>query len=213
MLVSDSHKFIFVHIFKTGGTSVKRALRRYAMPRWQEHANFFLKRMGIRQYGPPWYPDHMRATELIESVGREHFDSYFSFAFVRNPWDLEVSHYKYVLKTRVHPSHELVTNMKGFHEYIRWRCDGNFALQRDFVFEGHEQVVDFVGKFESLNEDFQAVCDQIGVHAKLPALNATRRRPYHEYYDSKTLQLVEKAFAPDLRAFGYQWDTTDRGAA
>ena len=207
MIVSESRKFVFVHIFKTAGTSVKRALRRYAMPGWQEPVNFFFKRMGIPQFGPRQWSDHFSAGQLIEEIGRQQFNSYFSFAFVRNPWDWEVSHYKYICRNDRHVDHERVRKFVGFSDYLKWRCDGNFRLQRDYLTDGDDLVVDFVGRFERLDVDFAHVCSQIGVKRRLPKLNRTRRRPFREFYDANLVELITKTYEPDIRLFEYEFDS------
>ena len=205
MIVCDEPKFVFVHIFKTAGTSIKRSLRRFAMPTWQEWGNVVLKRIGVAQFGPPHYPDHMRASELIAQIGAEQFSRYFSFAFVRNPWDWELSHYKYILKFKGHPKHAEIVRLGSFSEYVRWRCDKRFQLQSEFVVSQGKIVVDFVGRFESLQNDFAYVCEKIGVRAKLGQLNKTRRTRYQDHYDDRTAALIEKTFAPDIERFGYQF--------
>ena len=212
MIVCDEYKFVFVHIFKTAGTSIKRSLRRFDMPAWQEWGNAVLKRVGITQFGPRRYPDHMRASQLIQRIGEDQFAKYFSFAFVRNPWDWELSHYKYILKFKWHPCHAEVVRLGSFHEYVRWRCDGRFQLQSDFIVSNGKIVVDFVGRFESLKTDFNLVCDRIGIRSKLGQKNKTRRTRYQDHYDARTERLVEQAFAVDIQRFGYRFEAT-RGTA
>jgi len=212
MIVSHRLNFVFVHIFKTAGTSIKRALRRHAMPVWQEPANHVLKRIGVRQFGPSGYPDHMKATQLIQQTSLEQFNSMFSFAFVRNPWDWELSHYKYIIKRPRHSSHKEVKRLGTFSEYVRWRCDGRFQLQKSFVFHQRQRVVDFVGRFETLNEDFQLVANRLEVPSKLKRLNRTRPTIYQQCYDDHTSDLIATTFQADIVEFGYQFDGDSKQA-
>ncbi len=213
MIVAENPRFVFVHVFKTGGTSIKRVLRRYAMKPGQEFANFFLKRVGIRQFGPVYYPDHLTANELVDQIGKPGFDSYYSFGFVRNPWDWEVSTYKYILKSTKHLNHETVRSLNGFGEYLRWRCDGRFQLQQDFLYHEGKQLVDFVGRFENLNEDFQAICGKLSVRHQLPALNRTGGAPYQSFYTDELVELVRYTYQSDIDEFGYRFDQTDDSEA
>lgn len=183
------------------------------MPPWQEHANILLKRMGVPQFGPPSYPDHWTASDLIDQIGADDFQQYFSFAFVRNPWDWELSHYKYISRQRRHPQHEEVRKLGAFSEYVRWRCDGRYQLQEDFVTLDDEVVVDFVGRFESLQTDFQYVCRQIGVLPKLEHLNNTRKTSYRDHYDDATAELVRRTYLSDVLRFGYRFDQQAVNAA
>lgn len=205
MIVSESHNFIFVHIFKTAGTSVKRALRKYAMPAWQDKANFVFKRVGIPQFRPNEFPNHYTASQIINEIGRAKFDSYFTFAFVRNPWDWEFSHYKYICRNDQHDDHETVVGFPDFRAYLQWRCDNRYRLQSDYVSHAGEQVVDFIGRFENLDVDFKTVCEQIGVRNRLPKLNVTRKSSYLEAYDEVMIDLVRTTFRTDIEAFGYEF--------
>lgn len=206
MIVSESHHFVFVHIFKTGGTSVKRALRRFAMRPWQEPANAILKRIGIPQFGPRGYRDHMTASQLIDDRSLDWFQSQFSFAFVRNPWDWELSHYKYILRNNQHFNHKEVSGLNDFSEYVRWRCDRRTQLQSDFVMHQGKLVVDFVGRFENLDADFRHVCDRIDVRCRLKKLNSTRKSVYQQHYDDRTRELIGQTCKRDIEIFGYQFD-------
>ena len=171
MIVSSQRQFVFVHIFKTAGTSIKRAIRRYAMPAWHEGANFVFKRIGIPQFGPPSRGDHFNASDLIGEIGRKEFNRFFSFAFVRNPWDWELSHYRYICKHPSHRDHEEVAKLGHFSEYARWRCDGRFHSQESFLLHNGQMVLDFVGRFENLESDFGHVCRQLHIPFRLPRLN------------------------------------------
>ena len=206
MIVSNRRNFIFVHIFKTAGTSIRRAVRRHAMSPWQEPANHVLKRIGIPQYRPTTYPDHLTASGLIQQTSLEYFNSMFSFAFVRNPWDWELSHYKYILRKSRHHSYDEVRRLGSFSEYVRWRCDRKFQLQKSFVIHQGQQVVDFVGRFENLDADFEKVAERLNITAKLKQLNKTRRSVYQEHYDDKTRDLIATTFAADIKEFGYNFD-------
>lgn len=206
MIVSIKRQFVFVHIFKTAGTSIKRAVRRYAMPSWHESANFVFKRIGIPQFGPPSKGDHFKATDLISEIGRTSFDRMFSFAFVRNPWDWELSHYRYICKNESHTNHAEVSALNSFGDYVRWRCDGRFQLQESFLMHEGRSVVDFVGRFENLASDFKYACARIGIPYRLPRLNATRREDYRAAYDDRASDLIFSTYQGDIDRFGYSFD-------
>jgi len=205
MIVSQTRQFVFVHIFKTAGTSIKRVIRRYAMPGWQETANSVLKRIGVRQYSPVTRGDHVKATTLIEEIGKPDFDRLFSFAFVRNPWDWELSHYRYICKMQAHAEHEAVLNLGCFSEYVRWRVDGRFHSQESFLLHEGQQVVDLVGRFENLESDFRYVCHRIGIPFRLPKLNRTKSDDYRRHYCDQTRDLIAQTYSGDIERFGYSF--------
>ncbi|MGF1567122.1 MAG: sulfotransferase family 2 domain-containing protein [Nodosilinea sp.] len=208
MLISYSHKFIFIHVCKNAGTSIKAALLPYTNNRYQALARKILRRTaGISIFNHQLLDGHATAEEIIHKIGKREFEKYFSFGIVRNPWDWQVSLYNYTQKFDQHPHHKLIKELGSFDNYIHYRCGGRGKLQRDFLFsqEG-EKLVDFVGKYENLSEDFGLICKSIKVSVDLPYLNVSKEKPYQEYYNSKTRELVCKTFSEDIEAFGYSFD-------
>jgi hypothetical protein len=198
-----------------------------------------LRRYGVTRFSSQSYPGHITASELINEIGVNVFESYFSFAIVRNPWDCQVSLYetprsklrgistkdisnnnaassgvftqrenKFILKTTSHHQHEFVENLGGFEEYIRWRCNEEVTLQKDFIYsEDNKLLVDFVGRFERIDEDFKIICSHIGITSpvSLPKLNTSNTTPYQEYYNEDTRELVMRKFEVDVNLFGYDF--------
>lgn len=208
MLMSKKHNFIFVHIYKNAGNSIKHALKPFALSQWQWIINQTLKKANIPPpfFDPRPFHGHIKASELIDAIGRDTFNSFYSFAIVRNPWDWQVSLYKYMLKLKTHHQHELVKELGGFEEYIKWRCENEVRYQKDFIYSGdNELLVDFVGRFENLDADFKQICSQIGISASLPKLNVSNTTPYQDYYSAKTKDLVLQTFEPDIEAFEYSF--------
>ncbi len=224
MLISNKHRFIFVHIYKTAGTSVTNVLEPLAIGPLQRQllrGRAFLVSQGIgRQLLRRRYHKHITAREVVDIMGREKFDDYFSFAFVRNPWDWQVSLYKYILKDTRHYLHDFVRTLPDFDAFIRWRCleeiktsdsmigtTEGFKFQKDFVFSASgECLVDFVGRFENLTHDFNYVCEKIGSPKRdLPRLNVSNKESYTRFYSEETRDLVGETFRPDIEAFGYRF--------
>lgn len=207
MLKSERKKFIFVHIYKNAGSSITSALLPFA-------SSFFARNMCAisRKFGPVFsfdskpYRSHIAASEIVDKIGYEKFRSYFSFAIVRNPWDWQVSLYNYMLRTPEHHQHLLVKNLRDFSSYVKWRCESEVRLQKDFICSRDGGLlVDFVGRYENLNNDFSEICGKIGVSATLPKLNVTKNKPYSQYYDDESRELVERAFSQDIALFGYRF--------
>lgn len=211
MLISNKHHFIFIHIYKNAGTSISAALLPFCFYNRAHRLAFKIaERLNLSLpavLNPQPMAGHVRAQEVIEALGREKFDSYFSFAIVRNPWDWQASLYNFMLKDPEHHQYQLIKSMSGFDEYIRWRCAEDVHFQKDFIFspEGR-QLVKFIGRYENLEVDFSAICEHIGVRASLPRLRVSKTRPYQEYYSRETIKLVRETFAPDIELFGYKFE-------
>lgn len=206
MLISHSKKFIFIHIYKNAGTSITSALMPFCVNSLPDNINLVLKKLHILNFDPQPYPDHIRASQLIKRMGKRAFNSYFSFAIVRNPWDWQVSLYRYMLQEPAHGQHQLVKSLGSFEQYIEWRIAKDLKFQRDFIysFSGEKQV-NFIGRFENLERDFQTVCSHLGISASLPKLNVSGSIPYQEYYTPRTREIVYQAFEPDISLFEYSF--------
>lgn len=210
MLLSHKHKFLFIHIYKNAGTSITTALLPFAVYNAAHLAAF---RLTDRfKWRLPWVLNprplkvHISAQRIVEQMGREKFGEYFSFAIVRNPWDWQVSLYTYMLKKPDHHQHQLVKQLGSFEEYVEWRCREEVRFQKDFVFsQAGEQLVSFVGKFENLDADFATICERIGIQTSLPRLNTSKTRPYQEYYNARTIEMIRRTFAPDIECFEYDF--------
>ena len=211
MLISRKHNFLFVHVYKSAGMSVSKALSPFAVSKYQRETVRVLKQLNLPcpgSWDPNPFDTHVTASDLVTFMGQAEFNSFFSFAFVRNPWDWLVSVYCYVLTKPDHRLHEQFTSLGNFQHYIEWQCGGGLPLQKEFLFsQDGEQLVDFIGRFEHLDRDFQAVCKQIGVSVQMPRLNASRKsRSFREYYDERLVELVREKYQPDIDLFEYSFE-------
>lgn len=153
----------FVHVPKTGGTSIRKALG---------------LRSGRKQHSRAKYRDGLPAYS-------------FCFAFVRNPWERMVSY-------RCRAGLDEAAWQKMLREFV--------DPQVDYICDDDgRMLVDFMGRFESLAEDFATVCRLLAIERTLPRLNASEHGHYREFYDEATKQLVARLYAEDIERFGYRF--------
>jgi len=82
----------------------------------------------------------------------------------------------------------------------------SFQPQVDWLKDTEGRVsMDFIGKFESINKDFDHIKSVIGLNVTLPHLNASNRASYQSYYDDETRDIVAKWFHEDIAEFGYRF--------
>ncbi len=212
MLLSYSHRFLFIHVPKTGGSSISRALAEY-VHRPQDHwVNRALGRVGIHVnlYGPERirrYRFHSTARILQRHLSKETFESSFKFAFVRNPWDRMVSSYHFVAGCATHHRHRRVAQGMDFKDYLRYEAArGKMSQSAMLTDRSGRLLVDFVGRFERLTEDFHRVCRLLGLPCELGHHNRSRHRDYREYYDRESIELVRRHFGDEIELFDYDFD-------
>lgn len=156
MLISYKRPhFVFVHIYKNAGTSIRTALLPHVHTASQRRCYKIFKRCGIRVYDPSPIDYHSSACDIVNYLGMETFLKHYSFAVVRNPWDWQASLYSYMLKRSDHPQHNIVRSLSGFDEYIDWRCQYDFQSQKDFIFsKAGDLLVTSIMRYENLADDW-----------------------------------------------------------
>jgi hypothetical protein len=217
MLLSHKYKFLFVHIAKTGGTSVRAALNglRWRDPRYylmlpaHKLSGFSGHQLGLK------FPRHAHIIAAKEMLPSPFFDSLHKFAFVRNPWDLQVSSFHHIQRERP----DAMRGIGNFNEFMRWKfnperpyqyhIDTSLSLQADYLVDLHGNLLaNFIGRYENLAEDFAAVVDKLELPVKaLPhKRKANDRDAYKSYYEQDVVDLVAAHFARDVELLGYQFD-------
>lgn len=218
MLISPTRRFIFFHVGKTGGMSIRAALMPYA----QEPEKFKINRPPRTHGGRPnplysvwetllW---HATARDAQAALPAAIFADYYKFAFVRNPWDWHVSMYHFLLNKPTLWQYPVVKERGSFAGYVEWACStaapfprGITRLQSEIITDSAGRLlVDYLGRFETLGADFLSVCAKLAISAPLPHMNQTSHSGYQTYYDERTKKLIADNFAQDIELGKYTFD-------
>lgn len=153
---------------------------------------------------------HATVQQTQRALPKE-FDQFYKFAFVRNPWDWQVSMYHFLLKETENPRYQTIKDLGSFTSYLEWVIDtekpfpkGATKFQKDMLVDTSGNIaVDKVFRFENLSDDFQSISKELEIEASLPKLNYSNHKKYQDYYDDYSKNLVAKHFAEDIDLFKY----------
>ena len=186
--------FVFIHVYKTGGMSVRWLLRGG-------------KRIGSK---------HQTASDAKSFLGAR-WDSLFSFGFVRNPFTWMVSLYEYIRRENDNWEHAQVSKMSfpAFLEYHRKYLGTRdlrpgeprhyYTMTEALCDESRVPLVSLVGRFERFEQDVRDICKRLNVFAPMiPRSNVGNYRSVSEYYaDPACAEIVRDTLAVDFEVFGY----------
>jgi len=210
MIVSHDLKYMFVHLPKTGGTSIRFAIFNNDIFQVNTKGRCYKNKTTIAERNDPkvdtniW--SHSTLSEGVKYLKNNGYqpDEYFKFIFIRNPWDRMVSSYEYNIQVRAKINPKCA--FKSFEEFVHKKnvypiLNGNF-VNTNYKF-------DFIGKFENIKEDMQTICKKIMKnnyrYINLSHKNATWRGHYRYYYNKETKKIVEEQFSKIIELGNYSF--------
>ena len=195
---NELQNVIFVHIPKVAGSSIESTL-----------------------FGTKGKVGHKTALEYY-NADKQLYQELFSFAFVRNPYDRLVSAYIYLKNGGRNQydkawSDEHLSEFNSFNDFVlsltnEDKCRdilswNHFIPQYLFVCNSKNDImVDFVGRYENLEDQFKIVQKFSNNANQLPHNNKTERNDYQHYYNEKTRAIVRSVYANDFELFHYDSD-------
>ena len=211
MEISTSHRLIFMHVQRTGGTSVLSALRELDL--WVEPPRNRLNRLYsrlplVREPDRIHFREHDTLAFVQRRLPRAIYEQYLKVAFVRNPYSWLTSTYSTFLRGKSHRHHPIVSAMSGFPEYVDWEIGRNKRHQHIFLLDRDGEIgIDFAGRFENLPAEYERLCGLIGVEGPaLPHKNQNRFEDYKDFYDEETREKVAGHWKRDIDLLGYDFD-------
>ena len=209
MLISDSHLFIFVQMRKVASSSIREVLKPLAIAPPEGNLAYWLSRARLQaNYQKNVFRIHDDMLSAKWRMPAEKFDNYFKFAFVRNPWERLVSEYEYILAMPKHGRHKRVAQLDCFTDFVRMQIPRRDAYQIKMLSDKKGNLLtDFVGKLENLDEDWRSICSRLKItYRPLRKKNVIRHKPYQDYFDEESGQLVVQHWQREIEIFAYSFD-------
>jgi hypothetical protein len=103
-------------------------------------------------------------------------------------------------RTDIRETYDLLRQYRGIYE-----AESLFQYHYAYAPDG-TKLVDFVGRFERINRDFDRVMEHLGLDAELPHRNPTDHRGYRSYYTDDTAAMIRDLYAIDVETFGYTFE-------
>lgn len=198
MIISTRKKFIFLAFNKTASTSIEHALLPYQNRLYSK----WLRLRYERHYHKPIFK-HIPAYRLKKIVWKHHWNNFFKFAVVRNPWERVISHYV----TTEYANNTTYPEPLAFEKWVLEGKKGIFSGKKtmlDFIMdENGKLLIDFVARYENLENDLLVLENQTGIKIDIPHLNTSRRNHYKRYYTEASLDKINTFVNEDARHFGY----------
>lgn len=192
-MINHKYKCIFIHIPKTGGTTIENILRGNKTPESQGSTH--------------------RKIAFYKRTYLSDFKSYYKFACVRNPWDRLVSAFFYMSsggnqsKWDKSVAQEWGKDFKSFVKNIN-TLKNNIFLKPQIMFTHVNELlsVDHVMRFESFESETKKITSQLNIPInEIYKVRESKHNHYTEYYDNKTREIVAEKYAKDIECFGYKF--------
>ncbi len=216
MIISPGRKFIFIHVPKTGGTSLASALEDRSMrgdiivgdtPKAKKRRPR-VKKLQEKAAGRLW--KHSTIQDIEGLVDDDELDDYFCFTMVRNPWDRLVSYYNWLRMQTFEHSAVRIAQMTTFDLFIN-----NLQIQQQLRnapyasymadWMGYERCKLYI-RLEHWRADMEPLIEHLGFVPGLDHLNRSHRHPdYRTYYTDESAEMVGQLLSRDVMQFGYRF--------
>lgn len=224
--INHDKKAIFIHIPKTAGIYIRQTLSNH-----YDFETYLFKRPDHEIYCKTNYKlnkskslyfanningviNYYKTSDYLNNLmnmDNDKWNEYYKFCFVRNPYDRAVSAWNYLNDTeKLNIDFDVYLDMKNIvseNEYFHIFMD-----QTTNVIDGDNKnvlFIDYIGKFENLEEDFKKILINIGfkedeiTHDKKP-INKRAHKKYLEYYNDKNIKKINEIYKDDFINFDYK---------
>ena len=228
MPVNRDKKILFIHNPKTAGSSMRDFLGTGNVTNKADKILLYgreEKKHRRMMYTIPL--QHLTPKQIFDGgyMKREEYDGYFSFVFVRNPWDKIISSYVsyfYQLQPDFNKFLEWIKKIvewerehDGFYVFqdltvngkVKYTVNTHFREQHNYVYIDGRRAVNFIGKYENFENDFNFICKANNLENSIGKTNVTRnKKHYSAYYNDEQRKFIEELYARDIELFDYKFE-------
>lgn len=203
MPIIDKHKLIYLHVPKTGGSSIIKALGI-----WENKEA--LHEFSPREVHGIWYtPQHYTGLMLKYGFPKK-FEQYKKFITVRNPYTRAVS--CYMDKMRHYCPYKFIIEKLDKEHFFQFMKKNTSTISFDHFLPQVRYigpfVTDHVIRFENLNQGFQELCRNYNIKAELPMENVSGQDistdELASQMDRRTIDLINNVYKKDFEFFNYE---------
>ena len=205
MIVSHKHRFIFFAQPRTATHSIRAALQPHlGADDWQQQALNRTLRLPVPELARIGH-GHISLQQVKAWLPSEIWNEYFKFAVVRNPYERYVSACTFLNKHNPGYVGRETAFMKTALARPRFRQRALVRPQTALLVDRAGIVgMNYVGRYERLQESFDRVCERIGIPlCRLSRRNASHHDDYRRYYDEVLLEQVNVFYGADFERFDY----------
>lgn len=155
--------------------------------------------------------EHIFPSIARDTLGEDLWNQYFKFVFVRNPWSWVLSCYTWNNRreSRGRMKFDKDSFLRHWEQMKRYKVasQSESYFQYDWIMDANGiRYVNFIGRFENLQEDFNVACKKIGIPCQvLPHLNVTNYQSYRDFYTEEAKALVSEKYKKDITFLGYEY--------
>ena len=192
LVVSQEHKVLYLHIAKTGGSSIVQLLKNNGMDDL-----ILSNKRGIYEEKVSYFK------EVVSE-----WDKYYKFTFVRNKFDLLISLYNY--DRQLNGKYSLPSDIT-FEQFLNEQVGVRAGLYTDLIDQYYlthtndKCMFDFIGQFDTYNDDLNKVCAQLGIVNTQERTNVGNydRSKKNEYYTEELKEIVKNKFPKEIEKFDW----------
>ena len=194
MPYNDKKKIIFLHIPKTGGTTIERLFNINLF-----HSSRSDERPSLQ---------HLTCNMLCEKMGKSKYDSYYKFTFIRNPWARILSTYFW---RQTLPKKRPILPFNDFINVVSDTVENNSYYEQEFGDHFIPQIeyttgVDDIYKYENFSSEINTISSKLNIPiSRIPSKNLKHYDHYWDFYDVRNRNIINNLYHEEIERFGYKF--------